>query len=99
MLIGEHDFATFGQPPKGINTVRYVFDAGWQRQDNLLIFNIEANAFLYRMVRSLVGTLKAVGEGNWTVKDFGDALLSRDRSRAGQTAPPQGLFFTSVRYE
>ena len=99
IIIGKHDFATFGQPPKGNNTVRQVFDAGWRRQDNLLIFHIEANAFLYRMVRSLVGTLRMVGDGSLTVKDFADALLSRDRSRAGQTAPPYGLFLTSVTYD
>ena len=63
VLIGSHDFATFGQPPAGENTVRHVYRAEWQRQDTELIFFIEANAFLYRMVRSLVGTLVEVGNG------------------------------------
>lgn len=98
-LIGLHDFATFGQPPTGHNTVREIFRAHWDRQDDLLVFYIEANAFLFRMVRSLVGTMKEVGEGSWTVNAFEDALLACDRQRTGQTAPPQGLFLVSVKYD
>lgn len=99
-LIGIQDFATFGQPPQGENSVRQVFAAGWQRQeDALLVFFIEANAFLYRMVRSVVGSLKLVGEGTWTVEDFVAALQSCDRSRSGTAAPPQGLYLVSVTYD
>jgi tRNA pseudouridine38-40 synthase len=98
-LIGVRDFATFGQPPQGENTVREIFRAYWDRQEELLIFHIEANAFLFRMVRSLVGTMKVLGEGSWTVSDFMGALAACDRRRAGQTAPPQGLFLVSVNYD
>jgi tRNA pseudouridine38-40 synthase len=106
-LIGTHDFATFGQPPQGENTVREVFAAHWFRQDSFLpfrkdtflTFRIEANAFLYRMVRSLVGTMKIVGEGSWTVEEFVNAFEARNRHRAGQTAPAQALFLLSVTYE
>ncbi|MGD2077445.1 MAG: tRNA pseudouridine(38-40) synthase TruA [Chloroflexota bacterium] len=97
-IVGRHDFATFGQPPQGVNTEREVFNAEWREQEELLRFEIEANAFLYRMVRSLVGSMKAVGEGRWTVTDFVAALASRDRSRAAQTAPPHGLCLTAVHY-
>ncbi|MFZ0545250.1 MAG: tRNA pseudouridine(38-40) synthase TruA [Candidatus Promineifilaceae bacterium] len=97
-LVGEHDFATFGQPPQGDNTVRQVFSAQWQWQEPYLTFTIEANAFLYRMVRSLVGTMKLVGDGSWTVEAFVEALEARERGRAGQSAPPQGLFLQSVTY-
>jgi tRNA pseudouridine38-40 synthase len=97
-LVGEHNFATFGQPPVGENTIRQVFSAQWQPQEPFLTFTIEANAFLYRMVRSLVGTMKLVGEGSWTVEAFVEALEARDRTRAGQTAPPQALFLESVTY-
>ncbi|MDX1615789.1 MAG: tRNA pseudouridine(38-40) synthase TruA [Candidatus Promineifilaceae bacterium] len=99
LLVGRHDFATFGQPPQGSNTEREVYLAEWQGKDSLIIFTIEANAFLYRMVRSLVGSLKLVGTGDWTVDEFGAALAARDRSRAGQTAPPQGLALLSVTYD
>lgn len=98
LLVGVHDFATFGQPPKGDNTVREVFLAQWRRESDMLIFKVAANAFLYRMVRSLVGTMKAVGDGSWTLEQFESALIACDRSRAGQTAPARGLILTSVSY-
>jgi tRNA pseudouridine38-40 synthase len=97
-LVGEQDFATFGNPPQGLNTVRTVYTAHWRRQDRLLIFTIEANAFLYRMVRSLVGSLKAVGEGAWSDEEFVAALHARDRSRASAMAPPYGLYLVGVDY-
>lgn len=98
MLIGVHNFATFGQAPKGNNTVRKVFRAEWRTKETLLIFTIEANAFLYRMVRSLVGTMKAVGEGSWTLEEFVAAFASDNRQVAGNTAPPDGLYLISVNY-
>lgn len=98
-LVGRHDFATFGRPPQGENTVRDVYQASWRRQAEWLTFTIEANAFLQRMVRSIVGSLRLVGDGRWTVADFVDALNARDRSRAGEAAPPQGLCLASVLYE
>lgn len=97
-LPGVHDFATFGQPPQGEVTVRQVFAAHWEQREEFLVFFIEANAFLYRMVRSIVGSLKAVGEGSWTVEEFEAALAARDRSRSGKVAPAQGLILVSVTY-
>ncbi|GAB4158483.1 MAG: tRNA pseudouridine(38-40) synthase TruA [Candidatus Promineifilaceae bacterium] len=97
-LIGVHDFATFGQPPQGTNTVREVFQAEWRREADLLTFTIEANAFLYQMVRSLVGSLKLVGEGKWTVATFVTALHGCDRKYITTVAPPHGLFLVSVTY-
>ncbi len=99
LIMGVHDFSTFGQPPQGTNTVREVFNSQWRRVDDLIIFNIVANAYLKRMVRSLVGTLKAVGDGSWTIKDFERAFLAKNRNHAGQTAPACGLFLMSVSYE
>jgi tRNA pseudouridine38-40 synthase len=98
-IVGSHDFATFGRPPQGDNSVRQVFRAEWVRDKSLLIFTIEANAFLYRMVRSLVGSMKVVGEGSWTVSEFIAALKARDRDLAAQTAPPHALFLTAVSYD
>lgn len=97
-LIGIHDFATFGQPPQGKVTIREVFEAHWEKQNEHLVFSIAANAFLYRMVRSIVGSLKAVGDGRWTVEQFEAALAACDRSRSGQVAPAQGLTLVSVTY-
>ena len=98
-LIGDHDFSTFGTPPQGSNSVRELFTAFWQKVDNQLIFRVEANAFLYRMVRSLVGCLVAVGNGFWSVEDFVAALQACDRSRAAPVAPPQGLCLVAVTYD
>jgi tRNA pseudouridine38-40 synthase len=105
-LLGLNDFATFGNPPSGRRTesvshrtVREAFSASWQRRDDLLVFTIEANAFLHRMVRSIVGSMKLVGEGSWTVEEFVDALQACDRSRAGAVAPAHGLYLVRVVYE
>lgn len=98
-LVGVHDFAAFGRPPQGDNSVRQVFQAHWRRQDEELLFTIQANAFLYRMVRSLVGSLKEVGEGSWSVESFVQIFQAADRRRIAQVAPPQGLFLVSVEYD
>ena len=97
-LVGERDFATFGQPPQGKITVRRVLAAEWGGEMPRLTFDIEANAFLYRMVRSIVGTLLQVGRGGMDVEEFVAALASCDRSRAGPTAPPHGLCLMEVKY-
>lgn len=98
LLVGTHDFASFGQPPEGESTVRTVFRAELQDAAPWLTFEIEANAFLYRMVRSIVGTLLQVGQGALSVEDFAAVLDSRDRSQAGPTAPPHGLCLMEVKY-
>lgn len=98
IIRGAHDFATFGQPTSGQNTVRQVFTARWRTEGKLVVFEIEANAFLYRMVRSLVGSMKAVGEGAWSVENFKSALEAADRDSAGQTAPAHALFLVFVDY-
>lgn len=109
ILLGQHDFATFGQPPQGENTVRIVEEATWQvictnltplaespiRQ---LAFTVTANAFLRRMVRNFVGTLLAVGKGQWLPEDVADALAACDRKYSAPPAPPQGLILESVTY-
>jgi len=99
LLVGEHDFATFGQPPVGDNTVRTVYSAEWQREGHLMTFTIKANAFLYRMVRSLVGSLVLVGEGRWSVEQFAEVFAAADRDLAGPTAPPQGVCLVAVSFE
>jgi tRNA pseudouridine38-40 synthase len=97
-LVGEHDFATFGRPPQGHNTVRRVVDAEWSGEPACLTFDIEANAFLYRMVRSVVGTLLLVGQGQMQVEEFVAVMEACDRSMAGPTALPHGLCLMEVKY-
>jgi tRNA pseudouridine38-40 synthase len=99
MVVGEHDFATFGRPPVGENTVRTVYRADWQREGEWLTFTVSATAFLQRMVRSLVGTMKVVGEGAWTPGDFREAFEARERRRSAAVAPPHGLYLVAVEYD
>jgi tRNA pseudouridine38-40 synthase len=99
-LIGSQDFGTFGRPPGGRDrtSVREVLEARWQKQGALLTFDIEANAFLYRMVRSIVGTLAQVGWGQVSVDDFRAMLEARDHSLIRRVAPAQGLCLMQVNY-
>ncbi len=98
-LVGEHDFATFGSPPKGANTVRRVLRAEWHRDGECVHLDIEANAFLYRMVRSIVGTLSQVGYGELEIAQFEAAFRAGERSLAGPTVPAHGLCLRAVHYE
>ena len=99
LLIGERDFATFGQPPQGENTVRRVMRSALARDGDLHNYTITANAFLQRMVRSIVGTLVEVGRGAMQLDDFEAAVSAADRSLAGPTAPPHGLTLVAVVYD
>ena len=97
-LIGSHDFASFGQPTQGESTVREVLRAGWQAQERLLVFEIEANAFLRRMVRTVVGTLLEVGVGRRSVENVSQTLAAQDRAQAAAPAPACGLCLVEVKY-
>lgn len=99
LLLGEHDFATFGRAPVGDNTVRKVFAAHCYRDRDDVWFEITANAFLNRMVRSLVGSIKEVGTGSWDLETFRRVFEATDRRRSATAAPPQGLYLVSVNYE
>ncbi|GAB4567225.1 MAG: tRNA pseudouridine(38-40) synthase TruA [Anaerolineae bacterium] len=97
-LIGRHDFATFGQPPQGENTIRRIFRAQWTREGDLLHFDIEGDAFLRRMVRNIVGALVRVGRGEEPPEWVGEILAGRDRSQSAPPAPPCGLCLMRVVY-
>jgi len=100
VLAGEHDFSAFRAADcDSDSAVRRVFHSGFTEAEGLCVYRIEANAFLKHMVRAIVGTLVEVGTGQRAAETLPETLASRDRSRAGQTAPPQGLVLTSVRYE
>lgn len=103
-LIGEHDFSAFCRRPKRrdgeeASLVRRVVAAGWERvDDDELRFEIEASSFCHQMVRSVVGLLVDVGRGRRHAGDVLAIIRSRDRSRVGNLAPPQGLTLWTVRY-
>ncbi|MCX7990815.1 MAG: tRNA pseudouridine(38-40) synthase TruA [Proteobacteria bacterium] len=98
-ILGEHDFRSFrASADTRKNTVRLIYDARWEREGELLIFKITANGFLHNMVRILVGTMVEVGLGKITTEDFVLIKESKDRKKAGKTAPPQGLYLYEVYY-
>ena len=96
-LIGKQDFGAFGTPPRGDNSVREVYRAHVTREGARVVFEIEANAFLYRMVRRIVGTLLLAGKDALSVAEFCEVLAKKQR--AGQSVPPQGLCLVEVKYE
>jgi tRNA pseudouridine38-40 synthase len=108
-LLGQHDFATFGQPPQGSNTIRTIVEAKWAvvtsslqpLQDfpgRQLTFTVTANAFLRQMVRNLVGTLLTVGKQLWSPAYVAEILATCERRRCAPPAPPQGLVLEQVHY-
>ena len=98
-LLGEHDFASFCRRPKdGSSTVRRLDWLAVARSGDRIVFTARANGFLHQMVRSLVGTLVAVGEGRLSAGEVPAITAARDRSRAGTVAPPHGLTLERVIY-
>jgi tRNA pseudouridine38-40 synthase len=99
-LVGEHDFSTFraadAEPVR--MTVRRVIESRLHAGSALLVYRIEANAFLKHMVRNIVGTLVEVGRGERPAATMEALVAGRDRTRAGATAPPHGLMLVAVRY-
>lgn len=98
-LHGELDCTTFaasGDISKRKN--RYIEAAFFFIQNEMIVFEITANAFLWRMVRSLVGTMIELEKKGGTEKDFAEILHACDRKKAGFTAPAQGLFLWNITY-
>ena len=102
-LVGEHDFSAFRthrmQDDLQRSTVRRVISAEWrQEQRKVITFEIEADAFLRHMVRTIVGSSILVGQGKLPAGAIGDMLATGDRAAAGPTAPPQGLTLLEIKY-
>lgn len=100
-LVGEHDFASFqcesGESPP--SSVRHVDAILIGEEGALLHFDVWGRSFLYKMVRTLVGTLLEVGRGRWKPAQVRGVLEARDRRAAGPTAPPHGLTLRQVYYD
>jgi len=96
---GTHDFAAFGSPPRaGGSTVRTIHAAVWKKTGDVWTFEVQADAFLYRMVRRLLFAQVAVGQGRLSVEELALALANRTKILAG-LAPPNGLTLVEVRYD
>ena len=99
LLVGEHDFSSFRDAGcDAEHPVRRVLRSDFTWAGDVIVYHIEATAFLRRMVRTIVGTLVAVGIGALSVEHFQDILLARDRTKAGVTAPAHGLYLMAVCY-
>lgn len=98
-FIGEHDFKSFCSADcTKENTVRTIYDFSVERRGELVVFTVSGNGFLYNMVRIMVGTLLSVGEGKLPRGAVAELLNQRDRTLAGRTVPPQGLYLNKVFY-
>jgi len=98
-LVGRHDFASFqasGRPVR--STVRTLFRLSWIKRGRLILCDCVGDGFLYKMVRNIVGTLLEIGQGQYEPTSMAGILQARDRSAAGPTAPPHGLWLMRVFY-
>ena len=99
VLVGHHDFTSFrASVCQALSPVKTMHKLDVSRHGEEIHIEATARSFLHHQVRNMVGTLKLVGEGNWTAGDVADALAARDRARAGPTAPPEGLYLMEVCY-
>ena len=98
-LLGRHDFRCFETEwPNRLTSVRTVTHLGVSRFGEFVWVDVEADGFLYNMVRAIAGSLVQVGRGFWPEGKIADVLAAMDRRRAGPTAPPEGLFLMRVTY-
>jgi tRNA pseudouridine38-40 synthase len=99
-LVGRHDFHSFETEwPNRMSSVRTITHLAVNRCGEYIWIDVEADGFLYNMVRSIAGTLINVGRGHWPEGRVAEILKAEDRRQAGQTAPAQGLFLMRVTYE
>ncbi len=99
-FVGEHDFAAFQATGGQVrSTVREIYSMNVsKKEDNLIEIEVTGNGFLYNMVRIIAGTLIYVGMGKLKQKEIPDIIKSLDRTKAGKTAPAQGLYLMEIYY-
>lgn len=98
-LLGKHDFTTFrASSCQAQSPVKTLDRLDVTRAGDIIDITVEARSFLHHQVRSMVGSLKLVGDGKWPIAAIGNALHARDRTRCGPVAPPTGLYLTQVDY-
>lgn len=98
-IVGKHDFSAFMSEGSDVtDTVREVFYLEIDEQGGLIEIRISADGFLYNMVRIIVGTLLEVAYGRMDPDFIKELILSRDRTKAGMTAPAEGLYLNRVIY-
>src|SRR6185295_155638 len=99
-LVGRHDFTTFRAAEcQAKSPVKTLDKLDVTRVGDEVAIRAEARSFLHHQVRSMVGTLKKVGDGSWPVSAVADALEARNRDRCGPVAPAGGLYLVRVDYQ
>lgn len=99
-VIGTHDFYGFSSSGRSVkDTVRTISDCKVTNEANKILFTVSGNGFLYNMVRILAGTALFAGYGKLPVDIANQVFLKKDRSLAGDTLPPHGLFLEKVFYD
>ncbi len=99
VLIGRHDFTTFRAAQcQSASPVKTLDRLDVARYGELIEIRAVARSFLHNQVRSIVGSLRLVGEGKWRARNLQAALEARDRSRCGPVSPPDGLYLLKVAY-
>jgi len=99
-LVGHHDFSSFRAAAcQAKSPVKTLDRLDVSRLGDEIEVRAEARSFLHNQVRIVVGTLKMVGVGKWRARDVANALAARDRTKAGPTAPADGLYLVGVEYE
>jgi tRNA pseudouridine38-40 synthase len=99
MLMQYEDFTSFSKTNTQVFTNNCkILKAHWEQNDDLLVFNIQANRFLRNMVRAIVGSLVDLGKEKYDLAHFKSIIESKNRSKAGLSVPAQGLFLTEVNY-
>ncbi len=98
---GTHDFTSFCSARSTVKgtKVRTLYEVSCERQADEIVFILRGNGFLYNMVRIIVGVLLDVGSGKLSMNEIEEMFRKKDRSAAGKTAPPTGLFLWTVKYE
>jgi tRNA pseudouridine38-40 synthase len=98
-LVGRHDFTTFRAADcQAKSPVKTLDRLDVAREGDEVCVRASARSFLHHQVRSMVGSLVAVGEGKWSGQDLAAALAARSRAACGQVAPPDGLYLVCVEY-
>jgi tRNA pseudouridine38-40 synthase len=99
VLVGNHDFSTFRAAScQALSPVKTLDVLKVSRYGDEIEIEAVSRSFLHNQVRSMVGTLKLVGEGKWTAREVEKALAAKDRAACGVVAPPQGLYLVHVGY-
>jgi tRNA pseudouridine38-40 synthase len=99
LLILHSDFTSFSRLHSGAKSnICKVYSARWDESDNRIVLTIKADRFLRNMVRAIVGTMVDLGFEKIDLKKFEEIILAKNRSRAGKSAPAQGLFLADIEY-